>query len=53
MGYALRVDAQLQPRIVVEGLTFEVGSGAPAPRRIVDDVSISVAAGGSVCSCRC
>jgi putative ABC transport system ATP-binding protein len=46
MGYALRVDAHLQPRIAVEGLTFEVGSGAPAPRRIVDDVSFRVAAGG-------
>ena len=46
MGYALRVDAHLQRRIAVEGLTFEVGSGAPAPRRIVDDVSFSVAAGG-------
>jgi putative ABC transport system ATP-binding protein len=46
MGYALRVDAHLQPRIAVEGLTFEVGRDTPAPRRIVDDVSFRVAAGG-------
>jgi len=46
MEHALRVDAHLQPRIVVEGLTFEVGRDAPAPRRIVADVSFRVAAGG-------
>ena len=46
MGYALRVDAHLQPRIAVEGLTFEVGRDTQAPRRIVDDVSFSVAPGG-------
>lgn len=46
MRYALCVDAHLQPRIAVEGLTFEVGRGAQAPRRIVDDVSFRVAAGG-------
>lgn len=46
MGYALRVDAHLQPRIAVEGLTFEVGRETQTPRRIVDDVSFSVAAGG-------
>jgi len=46
MGYALRVDAHLQPRIAVEGLTFEVGRDTQAPRRIVDDVSFRVAAGG-------
>jgi putative ABC transport system ATP-binding protein len=38
------MDAHLQPRIAVEGLTFEVGDDRP--RRIVDDVSFSVAAGG-------
>jgi len=32
MGYALRVDAHLQPRIAVEGLTFEVGRETQAPR---------------------
>jgi len=46
MGYALRVEAHLQPRIAVEGLTFEVGRDTQAPRRIVDDVSFSVAPGG-------
>jgi putative ABC transport system ATP-binding protein len=46
MGYALRVDAHLQPRIAVEGLTFEVDRDTQAPRRIVDDVSFYVAAGG-------
>src|SRR5450759_2315221 len=46
MGYALRVDAHLQPRIAVEGLTFEVDRDTQAPRRIVDDVSFCVAAGG-------
>ncbi len=46
MGYALRVDAHLQRRIAVEGLTFDVGRGAAAPRRIIDDVSFSVVAGG-------
>jgi len=45
MGYALRVDAHLQPRIAVEGLTFEVDRDTQAPRRIVDDVSFCVAAG--------
>jgi putative ABC transport system ATP-binding protein len=47
MGYALRVDAHLQPRIAVEGLTFEVSRGTEGARRIVDDVSFSVAAGGA------
>ena len=42
MGYALRVDARLQPRIAVEGLTFEVGRGTEEARRIVDDVSFCV-----------
>ena len=42
MGYAHRVDAHLQPRIAVEGLTFEVGRDTTAPRRIVDDVSFCV-----------
>jgi putative ABC transport system ATP-binding protein len=46
MGYAPRVDAHLQPRIAVEGLTFEVGRDTQAPRRIIDDVSFRVAAGG-------
>jgi len=46
MGYAPRVDAHLQPRIAVEGLTFEVGRDTHAPRRIIDDVSFRVAAGG-------
>jgi len=32
MGYALRVDAHLQPRIAVDGLTFEVGRDTQAPR---------------------
>ena len=32
MGYALRVDAHLQPGIAVEGLTFEVGRETQAPR---------------------
>jgi ABC-type protease/lipase transport system fused ATPase/permease subunit len=45
MGYALRVNAPPQLRIAVEGLTYQVGGDKQAPRRIVDDVSFSVAAG--------
>lgn len=46
MGYALCVDAHPQPRIAVQGLTFQVGRGTDAARHIVDDVSFEVAAGG-------
>jgi putative ABC transport system ATP-binding protein len=46
MRYALHVHADPQPRIAVEGLTFEVRSGTQEARRIVDRVSFEVAAGG-------